>query len=119
MPNPWKEPKALAKLLDMSPGDAREVIRENPNALQDARAAKRNGKSPKTILSATNGEKADEGKKARPASLDGLKKVQAVKTLYDKYEVGDIEAITACIEKVGGLREFRKTKDTLDSLQFS
>ncbi len=121
MPNPWKEPKALAKLLDLKPGQAREVLRQNANALKEARAAKRNGRDPKTILKITNSVARAEEEDAQPAAsrAAGLDELQAVKTLYNSYGTQDIEAIAQCIEAVGGVGQFRQAKELLDSLQYA
>ena len=118
MPNPWTEPKALAKLLDIQPGEAREVIRKHPDALRESRAAKRKGIDPQTIFQTNNQTPAEDANVtttiAVPPDLD---KLQAVKTLYEGYTIRDINAIFECIELVGGVEQFRKAKELLDSLQ--
>ena len=121
MPNPWKKPNDLAKLLDIKPGEAREVLRQNANALKEAKAAKRNGHDPKIILQDTTAaaraeEEGDQQAASAPPAID---KLQAIKALYDGYQRQDIEAIAHCIETVGGVGEFRQAKELLDSLQYA
>ena len=118
MPNPWKEPKALGKLLDIQPGEAREVIQKNPDALRKARAAKREGVDPSTILQTNNQTPAEEVNVTTTTALPpDIDKLQAVKTLYEGYNIRDINAIFECIELFGGVEQFRKAKELLDSLQ--
>ncbi len=118
MPNPWTEPKTLAKLLDIQPGEAREVIHKHPDALREARSAKRKGVDPHTIFQTNNQAPTEEVNVtttiAVPPELD---KLQAVKTLYEGYKIRDINAVVECIELVGGVEQFRKAKELLDSLQ--
>ena len=116
MPNPWKEPEALAKLLDIQPGQARELMREQPDALRQARAAKRNGLDPRTILpTKTDHPPAQEERDATtivaPGEHDNL---QAVKAIYEGYNIQDINTIVECIELVGGVEQFHKTKELLE-----
>ena len=120
MPSPWKKPNQLAKLLEIKPGEAREILRENPIALREARAAKRNGHDPKTILQDTNGgaSPVEESERQAVSGAIGLNELKTVKALYDGYRKQDIESIADCIETVGGVKEFRKTKKLLDSLQY-
>ena len=121
MPTPWTKPNELAKLLDMKPGEAREVLRQNANALKEARAAKRNGRDPKTILKITNpaARAAQEGAQPAASAAAGLDELEAIKALYESYRKQDIEAIAHCIETVGGVGEFRQAKELLDSLQYA
>ncbi len=121
MPSPWKKPTELAKLLDMKPAEAREILRENVNALKEARAAKRNGHDPKTILQGTTAAATAEEEGDLPAASAAAApdKLQAIKALYDSYQKQDIEAIAHCIESIGGVSEFRQAKELLDSLQYA
>ena len=121
MPNPWKKPNELAKLLDIRPSDARDVLRDNANALKEARAAKRNGDNPKTILKITNpaAEAEEEGDRPPASGAASLDQLQAIKALYESYPKQDIEAIANCIEAAGGLSQFRQAKELLDSLQYA
>ncbi len=121
MPNPWKKPNELAKLLNINPGQAREVLRQNANALKEARAAKRNGHDPKTILKITNpaARAEEEGAQQAASGAAGLDELQAIKALYASYPKPDIEAIAHCIETVGGVGGFRQAKELLDSLQYA
>ena len=118
MPNPWKEPKALGKLLDIQPGEAREVIQKDRDALSKARAAKREGVDPRTILQTNNQTPAEEVSVTTTTALPpDIDKLQTVKTLYEGYNIRDINAIFECIELFGGVEQFRKAKELLDSLQ--
>ena len=121
MPNPWKKPNELAKLLDIKPSEAREVLRDNANALKEARAAKRNGQDPKIILQGTTAAATaeEEGDQPAASAAAGLDQLEAIKALYEGYRKQDIEAIAHCIETVGGVGEFRQAKKLLDSLQYA
>ncbi len=121
MASPWKKPNELAKLLDLKPSQAREVLRQNANALKEARAAKRNGHDPKIILQGTTAatRAEEEGDQQAASAAAGPDKLQAIKALYDGYQKQDIEAIAHCIETVGGIGQFRQAKERLDSLQYS
>ena len=121
MPSPWKKPNELAKLLDIKPAEARVVLRENANALKEARAAKRNGQNPKTILKITNpaATAVKEGDQPAASGAASPDELQAIKALYDSHRKEDIEAIADCIESVGGLSQFRQAKELLDSLQYA
>ena len=82
MPNPWKEPKALGKLLDIEPGAARQLIRKHPEALKQARSAKRQGVDPHTIFETKNDQVADDGRKPPTGgAVSPVDKLQAVKSL--------------------------------------
>ena len=48
-----------------------------------------------------------------------LEHLQAVKALYEGYRKQDIDAIAKCIESIGGVSQFRKAKEMLDSLQYA
>ncbi len=110
MPNPWKEPKALAKLLDIKPGDAREVLRQNPNVLKEARAAKRNGQDPRSVLQTSNDEPSAEDEKTTATSPAGLEHLQAVKALYEGTRNQDIADTEICFPKQPGKQPTTRSK---------